>query len=31
MLEMRKSITKIPIMGGESKIIHKFEIVHQHV
>ena len=25
--EIRKSIIKIQIMGGESKIIHKFEIV----
>ena len=30
-LEIRKSIIKIPIKGGESKIIHKFEILHQNM
>ena len=30
-LEMKKSIIKIPIMGGESKFIHKFDILHQNV
>lgn len=28
-LEIRKSIIKIQIKGGESKIINKFEIFHQ--